>query len=151
MKRSGGMPRAQATIVWDRGRREGRDLTAAQMFRSEQSQPVGFIFELTHFSLYRIMSQRARVAPMRVDSARRHRFEAPCGSHGAAAMPQEGRYPLALDRELAPDLAEDGWTEQPIMARRSRRALRAVAIDTPIAWGRDRPPAAHMQPSAGVG
>ena len=66
-------------------------------------------------------------------------------------MTQEGRSPLALDREPAPDVAEDGWTEQAITARRSRSALRAVAIDTPIARGRDRPPAAHMQPSAGVG
>ena len=80
MKRAGGVPRvaaAEATIVWDRGLREGWDLTAAPMFRYEHSQPVGLIFELTHLSLYRFMSQRARVAPMHVESARRLRFEAP--------------------------------------------------------------------------
>ena len=71
------MAAAEATIVWDRGLREGWDLTAAPMFRYEHSQPVGLIVELTHLSLYRIMSQRARVAPMHVESARRHRFEAP--------------------------------------------------------------------------
>ena len=62
-KTTAGVPRAiaaEATIVGDRGRREGWDLTAALMPRCELSHPEGLILEASHLSLHSFMSQRRR-------------------------------------------------------------------------------------------
>ena len=76
---TGGVPRAiaaAATIVEERGRREGGDLPAALMRRCKLPHPEGVIFEASHLSLHSFMSQRDHVAAPSVGSARCCRFEA---------------------------------------------------------------------------
>ena len=78
-KTTGGVPRAiaaAATIVGDRGRREGWGLTAALMPRYELAHPEGLISKASHLSLHSFMSQRDHVAAPSVGSARCCRFEA---------------------------------------------------------------------------
>ena len=76
---TGGVPRAiaaVATIVEERGRREGRDLPAALMPRSKLPHPEGLIFETSHLSLHSFMSQRDHVAAPSAGSAPCCWFEA---------------------------------------------------------------------------
>ena len=61
---TGGVPRAiaaEATIVEERGRREGRDLPAALMPRCRLPHPEGLIYETSHLSLHSFMSQHDHV------------------------------------------------------------------------------------------
>ena len=67
---------AEATIVGDRGRREGWALTAALMPRHKLSHPEGLIFESSHLSLYSFMSRQDHVVASSVGSARCRWFEA---------------------------------------------------------------------------
>ena len=76
---TGEVPRAiaaAATIVEERGRREGGDLPAALMHRCKLPHPEGLIFEPSHLSLYSFMSQRDHVAAPSAGSAQCSRFEA---------------------------------------------------------------------------
>ena len=121
------------------------------MFRYEPPLPDGFIFELSHPSLYSFTRQRAPVAPTLVGSERRRRFEAPWGIHGAAAMPHAISL-LCIGSQLQTSLQSCSLiNRQPIAARRSRKVLRAVAIEPTIVWDRDCRPAAHMQRGTWVG
>ena len=76
---TGGVPRAiaaEATIVEERGRREGRDQPAALMPRCKLPHPEGLIFESLHLSLYSFMSRGDHVVASSVGSARCCWFEA---------------------------------------------------------------------------
>ena len=143
---TGGVPRAiaaAATIVEERGRREGRDLPAALMHRCKLPHPEGLIFETSHLSLRSFMSQRDHVAAPSAGSAQWCRFEATRGIHGVAAKSRGGRDTNALHRKQSPSLAEVVQTDHSIAARRSRKLPREAAAEATIVWDHDSRPAAH--------